>query len=61
MDGAYHVVEPHEVSPPYNAEHHSAEERPHEPFHRLLRRERDEWGMANRDTPDVSEDVITND
>ena len=61
LDGADHIVETHEVGTPEEAEDKCAEEGADEALNGLLRRERNEGGAANGDTPNVGEDIVADD
>ena len=58
---ANHVVEAHEVGAPEETEDERTEERADESLDCLLGRQLDEGGASNSDTPDVGEDVVTDD
>ena len=60
-NGADHVVEAHEVGAPEETEDECTEERADESLDCLLGRQLDEGGASNSDTPDVGEDVVTDD
>ena len=60
MDRTGHIVEPHEVSPPDNAKDESAPECTDESFDGFFRRELDQRGATEGDTPDVGEHIVAN-
>ena len=61
VNGADHVVEAHEVGAPEETEDERTKERADETLDCLLGRQLDEGGATNRDTPDVGEDIVTDD
>ena len=61
VNGADHVVEAHEVGAPEETEDERTKERADETLDCLLWRQLDEGGATNRDTPDVGEDIVTDD
>jgi hypothetical protein len=58
---ADHIIESREICPPENTENHGAEECANETLKGLLWGELDERGSTNGDTPDIGEDIVTND
>lgn len=61
MDGANHVVPPHEECSPDNTKDKCAPERANKSFNSLLWREGDQRGSAEELAPNVCEDVVADD
>lgn len=61
MDRTDHIVEPHEVSSPDNAKDECAPECTDESFNGFFRRELDQRGTTEGDTPDVGKHIVAND
>lgn len=58
MDRTAHIAEPHEVRPPDHTEDKSAPECTDESLDGLFRRELDQRGTTEGDTPDIGKHII---